>query len=485
MSRFHRASYVGRAFHEGGLLALPNFFGMAAYRDGVHRNSWPLGVRPADLVTVAVVIVVIELTVTVGGGDGAAPLNAEAYLFGALTALPLLLRRRWPLQVLLATFAAMLLYYAFARRNISPAPVMSVPVYDTALAGYLAWSIAVPAVIMTLGLIVVGFLSSESAVVTLANFLPSFAIFILAVMLGEVVRGRRALAAETARRLRLAEDERKSEAARIVAEERLRIARELHDTVAHSMATITVQAGSALHMLAKPLPPNGSSRLPGLPASSPDAQQFQDALLAIRETSKAALADMRAVLGQLRGDASVPAGDAPAAEASPGGGAGTVLGLSRLAELRDAVTAAGSPVTVMVEGEQGPLPPAADHAAYRILQESLTNVLRHTAPGTPADVRLRYAPDTLTITVTNGTAGSADAAAPPDGSPPAAATGSGNGIRGMGERAASVGGTLAAGPAPGGGFAVTVTIPRPAPAPASAATAPATTPASPPPGAAS
>jgi signal transduction histidine kinase len=445
----------------------------------VDRNSWPLGIRPADLVAVAVVIAVVELNVAVGGGDGAVPLNAKAYLFGALAALPLLVRRRWPLQVLWATFAAMILYYMLDRRNISPAPVMALPVYDTALAGYLAWSIAVPSVIMTLGLVVVGFLGRQNAVVTLANFLPTFAIFILAVTLGEVIRGRRALAAETARRLRLAEDERKSEAARLVAEERLRIARELHDTVAHSMATITVQAGSALHMLAKPLPPNGSSRLPGLPVSSPDAQQFQDALLAIRATSKAALADMRAVLGQLRGDASVPAGDAPVAETSPDGGAGTALGLSRLAELRDAVTAAGSPVTVAVEGEQGPLPPAADHAAYRILQESLTNVLRHTPPGTPAEVRLRYTPDMLTITVANGTAGS------PDRSPPAAATGTGtgNGIRGMGERAASVGGTMAAGPAPGGGFAVTATIPRGAPA--SAATAPAVTPASSPSGATS
>ena len=476
---------MGRAFHEGGLLPLPNFSGMAAYRDGVDRNSWPLGVRPADLVTVAVVIAVVELNVIGGGGNGAAPLNAKAYVFGAVIALPLLVRRRWPLQVLWATFAAMILYYLFDRRNISPAPVMAVPVYDTALVGYLAWSIAVPGVIMTLGLLVVGVLGSASAVVTLANFLPSFAIFILAVTLGEVVRGRRALAAETARRLRLAEDERKSEAARIVAEERLRIARELHDTVAHSMATITVQAGSALHMLAKPLSPNGSSRLPGLPASSPDAQQFEDALLAIRETSKAALADMRAVLGQLRGDASVPAGDAPATETSPGGGAGTALSLSRLTELRDAVTAAGSPVTTTVEGEQGPLPPAADHAAYRILQESLTNVLRHTAPGTPAEVCLRYVPDTLTITVTNGTAGSSAAAASPDRSPPAAETGTGNGIRGMSERAASVGGTVTAGLAPGGGFVVTATIPRAATAPASAATAPATTPASPPPGAAS
>jgi signal transduction histidine kinase len=422
----------------------------------VDRNSWPLGVRPADLVIVAVVISVIELNVTVGGGNGAAPLNAEAYVLGAVIALPLLLRRRWPLQVLWVSFAAMILYYSLDRRNISPAPLMAVPVYDAAVAGYLAWAIALPAVIMTLGLIVVGIFSHDSAVVTLANFLPSFAIFILAVALGEVVRGRHALAAETARRLRLAEDERRSGAARILAEERLRLARELHDTVAHSMATITVQAGSALHLLSRPHPPNGSSRLPGPPAAVPDAEKLTEALLAIRATSKSALSDMRAVLGQLRGDA-VPA---DGGGAHPSAGAAE-LGLSRLPELRGAVTAAGSPVTVTVEGEEAPLPPPADHAAYRILQESLTNVLRHTPPGTPAAVCLRYAPGALTITVTNEARDTDGAVPGADGTGAGrGAGGTGNGIRGMRERAASVGGALDAGPVPGGAFTVTATIPR-------------------------
>jgi signal transduction histidine kinase len=239
--------------------------------------------------------------------------------------------------------------------------------------------------------------------------------------------------------------------------------------VAHSMATITVQAGSALQVLSKPLSPNGSSRLSQPQPPLPDAQKLQGALLAIRETSKSALVEMRSVLGQLRGDSGGLAD--PGAQSAAGDGA---LGLSRLPELRDAVTAAGSPVTVTVEGKQAALPPAADHAAYRILQESLTNVLRHTAPGTPADVRLRYEPGQLTITVAN------DAEQP---SVPAAVTGNGtersagagwsggtggsagagwlggNGIRGMSERTASVGGTLEAGPTPGG-FAVTATIPR-------------------------
>ena len=399
----------------------------AAYGDDVDRKARALDVRVSDLITVAVVIAVIELNVTVGGGAGAAPLDALSYVIGAVIALPLLARRRWPRGILLITFAAMVLFYTLHRRNISPAPLMAVPVYETALAGYLAWAIAVPAVIMVAGLFAVGLSGGEQPAVLAANFLPSFAIFTLAVALGEVVRSRRALAAETARRLALADEERRSEAARLLAEERLRIARELHDTVAHSMATITVQAGSALHVL---------------PAARDDP--VRAALVSIRQTSKSALGEMRAVLGQLRGDGGT-GGAVPAVEG---------LGLDRLPELSAAVTAAGSPVRVSVEGEPGPLPPEVDHAAYRILQESLTNVLRHAASGTAAEVRLRYAPDTVTITVSN------DAALAGGGS-----AGTGNGLRGMRERAEAAGGELEAGPS-AGGFIVTATLPRQvAPAP--------------------
>jgi signal transduction histidine kinase len=392
-----------------------------AYRDDVDRKAWPLDIRVSDLVTVAIVIAVIELNVAVGGGAGAAPLDALSWTLGAVIALPLLVHRRWPRAVLLITFATMILFYLVHRRNISPAPLMFVPTYDVAVAGYLALAITVPAVIMVAGLFAVG-LSGTPLVTVLADFLPSFAIFILAVALGEVVRGRRALAAETARRLELAEEEQRSEAARLLAEERLRIARELHDTVAHSMATITVQAGSALHVLS--------------PAHD---GAVREALVNIRETSKTALGEMRAVLGQLREGAGAAGPAVPAPEG---------LGLGRLPELRAAVTAAGSPVRVSVEGEPGPLPPAVDHAAYRILQESLTNVLRHAVSGTEAEVSLRYAPDSVTITVAN------------DGCVPGGPPGTGNGLRGMRERATAAGGELEAGPRPEGGFLVTAILPR-------------------------
>src|SRR5580693_2901155 len=391
----------------------------AAYRDDVDQKAWPLGIRVSDLVTVAIVIAVIELNVAVGGGAGAAPLDALSWTLGAVIALPLLVHRRWPRAVLLITFASMILFYLVHRRNISPAPLMVVPTYDVAVAGYLALAITVPTVIMVAGLFAVG-LSGTPLVNVLAGFLPSFVIFILAVALGEVVRSRRAVAAETARRLELAEEEQRSEAARVLAEERLRIARELHDTVAHSMATITVQAGSALHVL-----------------SAAHDGAVREALVNIRETSKSALGEMRAVLGQLR------EGAGAGASALPEG-----LGLGRLAELRAAVTAAGSPVRVSVEGEPGPLPPEVDHAAYRILQESLTNVLRHAVSGTEAEVSLRYEPDSVTITVAN------------DGCVPGGSPDTGNGLRGMRERATAAGGELEAGPRPEGGFLVTATLPR-------------------------
>jgi signal transduction histidine kinase len=305
---------------------------------------------------------------------------------------------------------------------------------------------------MLTGLVVVEMSTGQGLASLFSEFLSQIVILALAVTVGEVVRSRQALAAETAIRLRLAGEERAAEAARVVAEERLRIARELHDTVAHSMATITVQAGSALHLL------DSDSPAPGL----------RTALTAIRETSKGALTEMRSVLGQLRRSE-------PGEQRAPTDAAGQT-GLGRLEALRDAVTAAGAPVALTVEGDRRPLSAEADHSAYRILQESLTNVLRHAGPGAVAHVCLRYQPDALTITVTdNGQGGTGGREALPgtgvfprgvrgDGSPRAAdpAGEHSHGIDGMRERAAALGGELTAGPLPGGGFQVTALLPAPA-----------------------
>ena len=389
----------------------------------------PFGVRLFDVGIVALVIAATEINVITGSGPGAVPLDLRAYLLGALLAVPILFRHRWPFQVMLACAALIFFYYIFARRNISPAPVFFVPLYDAALAGYLIWAVSIAAGFMLIGLVVVEVSTGQGLATLFSDFLSQIVILALAVTVGELVRSRQALAAETATRLRLAEEESAAEAARVVAEERLRIARELHDTVAHGMATIAVQASSALHLLDSDSP----------------RHRLRTALTAIRETSKGALTEMRSVLGQLRRTES---GDHHA----PGEAGQT--GLARLEALRDAVTAAGAPVTVTVEGDRRPLPAEADHSAYRILQESLTNVLRHAGPGAAAHVCLRYQPEALTITVTDdGPAnghGTGDLRVVPAG---------GHGINGMRERAASVGGELTAGPLPGGGFQVTALLP--------------------------
>jgi len=420
------------------------------------------GIRLGDVAMTLVVLVAVELSVATGNGPGTAPLNAKAYLFGAVLVLPVLLRNRYPRFPLLACSVLLLLYYTFDRRDISPAPLLSVPLYDAAVAGFLVAAIVIPSVYMAIGLVVVE-LSNHYSLITLINsFLPSAVVLALAIMLGDAVRTRRALAAETAERLRVAEEEREAEAARRVAEERLRIARDLHDTVAHSMATITVQAGSALHVLGD------------------RDEKLRGALTAIRETSKHALGEMRATLGQLRQGAA-----SDGLPVTPGG-------LDRLPALRDAVTAAGAPVTIAVEGEQRRLPPAIDEVAYRILQESLTNVLRHAGPAARATVRLSFEPAALGITVTDdgsngdrqgqgpvteeragGPGPSGPGVSPGDAVPPRASTGlgpagprgvappggRGHGLTGMAERAAAVGGEVTAGPRGEGGFEVSARLP--------------------------
>ena len=157
-----------------------------------------LGIRWIDVGAAALVAVLVELNVVVGGGPGARPLNTLTYVLGAVLALPILIRRKWPLGALIGCSVLLFLYYSLYRRNISPAPLLSLPLYDAAVAGYLAAAIAIPAFYMTVGLFVVGTSTHPGLVALLADFLPSIAVLVLAIMLGEVVRSRRALAAETA-----------------------------------------------------------------------------------------------------------------------------------------------------------------------------------------------------------------------------------------------------------------------------------------------
>jgi signal transduction histidine kinase len=448
------------------------------------------GIRPVDAALAAAVAGVVDLFVAAASGPGQQPLNVAAYAFGAVLAVPVLFRRRWPLGVLISCTVMLIIYYASVRRNVPPTPLLILPVYDAAVAGYLAWAIAVPACFIGAG-VVLAVRSHRGLLALASEYLPRLAgvpvalwllpilIFPLAVVLGQLIHGRRALAAEAALRLRAADSEREAEAARRVAEERLRIARELHDTVAHSMATIAVQAASALHLLGdagdggsggdagaggagearaeagcagEACAETGCAGAAGAEAGGAAASgerdaQVRDALTAIRATSKSALSEMRGTLGQLRQAPSSSLSGSRSASPAPG-----LPGLSRLPALLDAVAAAGLPVTVSVEGTELPLPASVDHAAYRILQESLTNVLRHAGPKASAFVRMCYGDAALIVEVTDDGCGASANGRLSSGQ-------GGHGLAGMSERATAVGGSLMAGPGQGGGFMVTASLP--------------------------
>ena len=221
------------------------------------------------------------------------------------------------------------------------------------------------------------------------------------------------------------------DARRQVSAERLRIARELHDVVAHTMATINVQAGVAAHVVAE----------------RPEAAA--DALTAIKTASRDGLRELRAILHVLR----------QADETDDGSPTQPAPGLAQLDGLVANTVAAGLATTVRRDGSPRPLSPAVDLTAYRIIQESLTNVIRHAGPAT-ADVHLDYRDTVLRIEITDtgrGTlAAGGNLASVLTG---LAGLGGGHGITGMRERAASVGGELTAGPGPERGFLVTACLP--------------------------
>ncbi|WP_426502774.1 sensor histidine kinase [Dactylosporangium sp. McL0621] len=231
-----------------------------------------------------------------------------------------------------------------------------------------------------------------------------------------VERGRQL--AVLAAQLRRSQDER---AQRAVTEERMRIAREMHDVVAHHMSVISVQAGLARYVLES------------------DPPTARDALGTVLDMSGAALREMRGILAVLRLDR-----DEESYDPAPG--------LDRLGDLVDRVRAAGVPVELLVTGVPRPLDSGVDRCIYRIVQESLTNVLKHAAPAR-ATATLHYAADGFVATVTD------------DGRRPVTTASSGQGLIGMAGRAKLYGGTLTAGARPQGGFEVVLALPTPYPTP--------------------
>ncbi|WP_406288852.1 sensor histidine kinase [Embleya sp. NBC_00896] len=330
-------------------------------------------------------------------------------VFGSCTAL--FLRRTHPLAVAFLTLLASALYYPLVYADGPLFLTFAIALYTAAAAGHLLVSSLLGAGIAAA--IVSWELSSGE------NHLADAALFLLCgwivavIAIGGMLHNRNAFLREAEQRAAEAERILEEEARRRAVEERLRIARELHDVLGHHLSLINVQSGAALH---------GFAHAP---------EQAEEALAAIKTTSRDALRELRGTLGVLRQvDEEAPTAPAP--------------GLARIEELIQHVHRGGVEVRLELPHGIRPLPPAVDLAAYRIVQEALTNVTRHSGAA-EAVVRIAFEERRIRIRVDdNGRGG--------DVQP-------GNGVLGMGERARALGGTFDAGARPDGGFRVSAMLP--------------------------
>jgi signal transduction histidine kinase len=338
-----------------------------------------------------------------------ASMDALAYALLAAGPVALLVRRRYPVAVLVVVFGTTLAYWT---RDYPRGPVfiaLIVAFITTVIAGYRAVAIVMVIVGWT-AFTFLPYLAGNESRPGLAGPFALLAWLLVLLGVGEVVRAGRARAAETART-------REEEARRRASEERLRIARELHDVLAHNISLINVQAGVALHLMDE------------------QPEQARTALTAIKQASKDALGELRSVLEVLR-----KSGEAEPRTPQPG--------LDELDDLVSRAGAAGLVVAVEVDGVPRALPAEVDLAAFRIVQEAVTNVARHAGQAT-ATVRVAYGEHEVTLQIDdNGRGGT-----------PSSISGSGSGLAGMRERAAALGGRLEVGPRPGGGFRVRAELP--------------------------
>jgi signal transduction histidine kinase len=363
-------------------------------------------------VAIALGVGVVQLVGTYGAAQGQherEPLDALAFILLAAGPVALVARRRFPVAVYALVFGATL---AYALLGFPRGPIflsLLVAFFTVVITGHrLAAVLGLAAGYF--GFLWLPYLLDLEPAPSLGAILGLAAWLLVILSAAEFIRVRRERALE-------ADRIRAEEARRRASEERLRIARELHDALGHHISLINVQAGVALHV---------NDELP---------EQARSALDAIRQASKEALTELRSVLDILReGDEQAPRSPTPT--------------LTRLDNLISKATAAGLTVRTETVGEVRPLPFGVDVAAFRIVQEALTNVARHAGPAT-ATVQIAYGDRDLTVQVDD------------DGRGPAhqARTGSGKGILGMRERVAALSGDLEAGPRPGGGYRVRARLP--------------------------
>jgi signal transduction histidine kinase len=380
---------------------------------GTNRAFW---LDAALAISIAGVVLADALLASARTG-GLAPLDYVLLLGGTLV---LLARRRAPRTVLLFTVIGMVGYSVRA----APDAIIAVPVlaalYTVSSAGHrlLAITAATP---LAAGVVLNSLARAEGNTVreAIQQAILPVGWFVAAVVAGEVSRHRLAYLQQVERRAAEAERTREEMALRRAEQERLRIARELHDSLTHSISVIKVHAGVAVHLARK------------------RGEQVSEALLAIQAASADAARELRDTLHVLRdGDHESPA-----------------CGLDRLPALVARTRDAGLPVTLSVTGQQGNLPDEVDRAVYRIVQEALNNVTRHAGLAT-ASVTIDRGPRALTVQVDDDGTATVDAAPAP-----------GVGLIGMRERVSALGGRLSAEPRPDGGFTVRADIPLPGPPP--------------------
>jgi signal transduction histidine kinase len=342
---------------------------------------------------------------------------ALGYALALVHTLPLAARRRFPGAVLALGVASGLAVAALGLSPIVLGVAILVAVYSVAAYGT-RWVSLAGLAVAELGSVAVQLTPGRfQAPTVVSNALVIGAAWLL----GHFVGVRRAYTARLEERTAELEQAREELARRAVTKERLRLARELHDVVAHAMSVIAVQSGVGAHV------------------ASTQPEEAAKALSAIEATSRAALEELRRLLGVLRQD-SEPQGDLT-----------PVPGLADLDSLLAEVAKAGLGVRLRVEGTPSPLPAGVDLSAYRIVQEALTNVVKHAGPAR-AQVTVGYRDQEVTVEVTDDGRGVGALAG--DGR-----AGVGHGLIGMRERVAAFNGDLEAGPRPGGGFRVAARLP--------------------------
>lgn len=356
-----------------------------------------------------------------------AVLGVPALVVTVALSLVVALRRRWPERMLVLAMVTGLAQIAVDVPTMLSDFALLVIVYTVAADG-VAWAsrLALIGAFAAAPLSMLRWPDPSTGVLRSVFFTIFMMVpFALAWVLGDSIRTRRAYLAQLEERAARLEREREAQSKVAVAAERARIARELHDVVAHNVSVMVVQADGAAYVL----------------DAAPD--QARKALETISGTGRQALAEMRRLLGVLRTGEPEESGEyVPQPD------------VEQLDDLIEQVRTSGLPVDFKVEGTPRPLPSGVELTAYRIVQEALTNTRKHGGPNTGASVRLVYFDDGLGLLVEDDGKG-----APHELYEEGGADGQGHGLIGMRERVGMVGGTLDAGPRPGGGFRISVLLP--------------------------